>query len=433
MAIDPVFALLDDIINSNPNTVFSGLKEISVTRSELLSHTWSISKQLPDKCHAINLCSNRYLFIVCYLAVILRNQINLLPANQARNTINDLLRIYEDSYYITDNTDNFMGQGYAIREHQLEHALAQSVTFDLNRTVSISFTSGSTGRPKAVHKTWREFQQSAQLATNRLGLKQKDWTIVSTVPPQHMYGLETSVYWPLFSNLAIANCHPLFPEDIRQAVHASKTPCLLISTPTHLKACIRTDLNWDNVAMVLSSTAPMDAPIAGKIEASFNAPLYEIFGSTETLSFASRRVTANESWLPYPGILAFSDNNACYLRGGHLQQTHKLDDTLAVDKQGFFTVIGRNSDIVKIAGKRASLAELNGILNQIEGVEDGIFYRSHNERLAAVVVSTISQKNILAELRKFIDDVFLPRPLTTVDELPRNRVGKIIREKLVHD
>jgi len=246
-----------------------------------------------------------------------------------------------------------------------------------------------------------------------------------------MYGLETSIYWPLFSNMAIANCHPFFPEDIRQVVHASKTPCLLISTPAHLKACIRTDLHWDNVAMVLSSTAPMDAKIAGKIEASFNAPLYEIFGSTETLSFASRRVTANESWLPYQGILAFSDDNACYLRGGHLQQTQKLDDTLSVDEQGFFTVIGRNSDIVKIAGKRASLAELNCILNQIEGVEDGIFYRGQNERLAAMVVSTISQENILAELRKFIDDVFLPRPLYTVAELPRNRVGKIIREKLV--
>lgn len=433
IALDPVLPALDCIFGSNPKVVHSHLKDIGVTRSELWSHAGSISKQLPEKSYAINLCSSRYLFIVSYLAVILRNQTNLLPANRAQNTINELLKVYDNSYYITDGSDKFIGHRHTIQEHILEYSGAESMVLDPNLTASISFTSGSTGRPKAVHKTWREFQRSAELAVNRFGLKQKDWTIISTVPPQHMYGLETSVYWPLYSNVAIANCHPFFPEDIRKAVLEMATPCLLIATPAHLKACIRMGFRWENVAMVLSSTAPMDVQIAKKIEASFNAPLYEIFGSTETLSFASRRVTMNESWEPYQGISAFSDNNACYLRGGHLQQRHKLDDTLSVDRRGYFTVLGRTSDIVKIGGKRASLAELNYILNQIEGIEDGVYYRNRNERLAALVVSNLSQQAILAELRKRIDDVFLPRPLHKTDELPRNHIGKVIKERLEQD
>ena len=430
LAIQPPISPLETIINVNPDAVFSTLNASTVTRSELLSHAWFISKQLPEKSHAINLCGNRYLFIVCYLAVILRNQINLLPPNQAKNTINDLLARYQDSYYITDNTDEFIGQRYAIHEKNLEYGVAQPLNFDPNRTVSISFTSGTTGRPKTVHKTWGEFQQSAQLATSRFGLKQKDWTIVSTVPPQHMYGLETSLYWPLFSNVAIANRQPFFPEDIRHAARSSITPCLLISTPTHLKACVRADLNWDNIAMVLSSTAPMDPWLARRIETCFSAPLYEIFGSTETLSFASRRLTANESWQPYQGILVFSEDHDYYIQGGHLRQAHLLDDQLAIDERGFFSITGRASDIVKIAGKRASLAELNRILNQIDGVEDGVFYLGSDERLAALIVGTVPKKTILLELKKYIDDVFLPRPVRLVEELPRNRVGKIIKEKL---
>ena len=267
-----------------------------------------------------------------------------------------------------------MGQRYTIDEKNLEYSVAQSLNFDPNQTVSISFTSGTTGQPKAVHKTWREFQQSAQLATSRFGLKHKDWTIVSTVPPQHMYGLETSLYWPLFSSVAIANRQPFFPEDIRHAARTSTTPCLLISTPTHLKACVRAGLDWDNIAMILSSTAPMDPWLAGQIETCFSATLYEIFGSTETLSFASRRLTANESWQPYQGILVFSDDRDYFIQGGHLRQAHLLDDQLAIDDRGFFTIIGRASDLIKIAVKRASLAELNRILNQIDGVEDGIFF-----------------------------------------------------------
>jgi len=430
VATQPLGSPLDTKIDSNPDAILSNLNESIVTRSEMLSHAWFISNQLPKKSHAINLCGHRYLFIVCYLAVIIRNQTNLLPANQAQNTIDDLLNRYQDSYYITDSTDEFNGQRFFIDEQKLEFAAAQSLNVDPNQIVSISFTSGTTGLPKAVHKTWREFEQAADLAASRFELKEKDWTIVSTVPPQHMYGLETSLYWPLFSNTTIANCHPFFPEDIRQATHASSTPCLLTSTPAHLKACVRANLAWDNIAMVLSSTAPMDAQLAEQIEKCFGAPLYEIFGSTETLSFASRRLMVNESWEPYQGISVISEDNNYYLHGGHLQQAQMLDDQLSVDEEGFFTVTGRSSDLVKIAGKRASLTELNRILNQIDGVEDGIFYRTNDERLGVFVVGPISKKTILVELRKFIDEVFLPRSLHRVEELPRNQVGKVVKDKL---
>ena len=37
---------------------------------------------------------------------------------------------------------------------------------------------------------------------------------------------------------------------------------------------------------------------------------------------------------------------------------------------------------------------------------------------------------ILAELRKRIDPVFLPRPLYVVDQLPRNTTGKLPQEHL---
>lgn len=430
MAAQFLTSPLETILNSQPDAVFCQLNDSSVSRSELLSHAWFISKQLPDKSHAVNLCSNRYLFIVCYLAVILRNQINLLPANQAQNTINDLLNHYQDSYYITDNTDQFLGQRYSVNEQQLQTGIVQSINLDPQQIVSISFTSGSTGQPKAVHKTWREFHQAAVLATSRLGLQDKHWTVISTVPPQHMYGLETTLYWPLFSNLAIANCHPFFPEDVRQATHAAATPSILVSTPAHLKACVRANLNWDNIAIVLSSTAPLEAQLANQIESCFNVPLHEIFGSTETLSFASRRSTTNEGWQPYQGVTVFSESNEFYVQGGHLQQIYKLDDQLAIDCQGGFTVTGRNSDIIKIAGKKASLSELNRILCQIEGVEDGVFYYRNNLRLTAFVVSALDNKTIQAELRKSIDQVFLPRPLQTVKKLPRNSVGKIVKENL---
>ena len=182
--------------------------------------------------------------------------------------------------------------------------------------------------------------------------------------------------------------------------------------------------------MILSSTAPMSPDLATQTEQCFNAPLFEIFGSTETLSYASRRLTESEKWIPYQGIQLSSDNNTFYIQGGHLTDKVYLDDQLKIDEDGHFTVLGRSSDMIKIAGKRASLSELNSIINSIDGIEEGIFFQTKTERLGALVVTRLHKKDILRKLKQSIDEVFLPRPLKIVDLIPRNDIGKIAKNKL---
>ena len=81
-------------------------------------------------------------------------------------------------------------------------------------------------------------------------------------------------------------------------------------------------------------------------------------------------------------------------------------------------------------------AALNAELIRVPGILDGTFYwpdqgRTGNGRLTAFVVAPGSDRSqILAELRRRIDPVFLPRPLRFVDALPRNATGKLPREQL---
>jgi acyl-coenzyme A synthetase/AMP-(fatty) acid ligase len=66
---------------------------------------------------------------------------------------------------------------------------------------------------------------------------------------------------------------------------------------------------------------------------------------------------------------------------------------------------GRNSDLLEIAGKRASLGDLNRRLLAIAGVEDGVMFTLDADagsvcRLAALVVApALSEAHILAALR----------------------------------
>ena len=399
-----------------------------ISCGEFLNHALALSEKLPAQSYALNLCQDRYLFMVAYIAVLLRQQITLLPANQAPKTIKHLLAAYQNSYCLSDIPSTSTPQ-FLISWDLLTASVAEFPLINPRAPLSISFTSGSTGEPKAIIKTWAEFQHSAQLALSALALENQDLTLVSTVPPQHMYGLETSLFWVLFSDLIIHNSRPFYPEDIRLILQSIAEP-MLISTPTHLKSCVHSQSHWGEIRRILSSTAPLSVELAAQIEQRFHAPVSEIYGSTETLSFATRRTLKNPLWQPYQGITLYEKEHQFFVCGGHLAQAVGLDDTFEITETGLFRNLGRASDLIKIGGKRASLTELNRILTQLPSVADGIFFKVKNGRLAALVVSQAMKSEIIAQLKLALDPVFLPRMIYQVEKLPRNATGKIIKSEL---
>jgi len=425
--LTPHYLVLNDALKKTLINTFCLCSNGAISRADLLAHATALSEKLPSKSYAINLCQDRYLFIVSYLAVCLRQQVSLLPSNQSAKTLSNLTISYPDSYILSDDSLN---AEFHISHDLLEKSSHACPLIDIDLPVSISFTSGSTGKPKAVIKTWREFQTSAELALQRFKLQGQKITLLSTVPMQHMYGLETSLFWVLFSQMTLHNSRPFYPEDIRQTLASLPAEKILVSTPKHLKICSQTQSQWSDIKFILSSTAPMDSTLAQHIEKNLNAPLFELFGSTETLSFASRQVKKSAYWQPYETIQLTQSNEQFILQGGHILNPIILDDTFEINNKGNFSLLGRSSDLIKIAGKRASLLDLNQQLTDIAGIEDGVFFFSKNERLSALVVSKLSKKIITQHLRLAIDEVFLPRALYTVFSLPRNKLGKLLKTEL---
>jgi len=101
-------------------------------------------------------------------------------------------------------------------------------------------------------------------------------------------------------------------------------------------------------------------------------------------------------------------------------------------------VRGRNADMVEVAGKRASLADLTRRLASIPGVSDAVVFQPDDadgatvRRLAALVVAEgITEAAVLEKLAQAVDPAFLPRPLVLVPRLPRNEVGKLPRAQLL--
>jgi acyl-coenzyme A synthetase/AMP-(fatty) acid ligase len=252
-----------------------------------------------------------------------------------------------------------------------------------------------------------------------------------------MYGFESSVLIALQSGAALTASHPFYPADICAALSAARRPCMLVTTPIHLKALLASGLDVPCPDLVLSATAPMPPQLAALVEERLHAPLLEIYGSTETGQIASRRTTQTAQWSLFPGIALAAADGAMWASGAHIDQPTVLADEIETLDGTRFLLHGRTADLVNIAGKRSSLGYLNHQLNAVPGVTDGAFFMpdegdgANVARLMAFVVAPGMQASaVLTALRERIDAIFLPRPLVLLEALPRNSTGKLPREAL---
>jgi acyl-coenzyme A synthetase/AMP-(fatty) acid ligase len=163
-----------------------------------------------------------------------------------------------------------------------------------------------------------------------------------------------------------------------------------------------------------------------------------MFGSTETCVFGTRRPAQEAEWRVYDGITLVPSSDSTEVSAAWYARPQQLQDVLELRGPGGFVVRGRNSDLVEVAGKRASLADITRRLCAIPGVEDAVAFQHDNaasgvaNRVTAVVVSrTLGARQITAELASGLDAVFMPRPLVLVDRIPRDSVGKISRARLL--
>ena len=151
--------------------------------------------------------------------------------------------------------------------------------------------------------------------------------------------------------------------------------------------------------------------------------------TTATIATAiiSRRTVEGADWLPYRGVRVRAGSASVPGLG-----EVPLADAVEPAEGVRFRLLGRRTDLVKLGGRRAALAELHRLLAEVEGVRDGVFVAPEDiennpaARLTAYVVAPgRSAEDILGALRARLDPVFLPRPVVMVPALPRNRLGKL--------
>jgi acyl-coenzyme A synthetase/AMP-(fatty) acid ligase len=430
--------LLDPFIPEQTLVIDKGR---AVTQQEFLTDLAVLVTQLPDKPFALNLCEDRYYFMLAFCALLIKGTVNLLPPNRQTLALTELAADYPDCYCLFDRSQACNLPFLIISEHlntdEKTIVYQRSPKIPAQQIAAIAFTSGSTGKPQANKKCWGTLAATARLLHQDLfnNLDPLSQKIVATVPSQHMYGLELTIMMALQTGMILVNEKPFFAADVQQLLLTLSSPAILITTPIHLRTLVNAELAMPQLAKIISATAPLDITLGTQAEILFQTSLWEIYGCTEAGSMATRHSTKSLTWSLLPQFYFREKETLMFADAPHLRETALIQDQLELIDARQFLLLGRNADMINVAGKRASLANLTQHLLAIRGIKDGVFFLPSQEsqtelRPVALVVSDLTEKEILLALSQKLDSAFLPRPLRKVDKLPRNETGKLTQKAL---
>ena len=429
-----------------------------VTVGQWLRDARALLMRLPAQCgHLVNICEDRYHFLVGFGACLLGGKVSLQPSSLTPAAWSQLLRHAPDAVCLHNETLPELPVGKDVPCLHVGESLcapgcttpqqtpddAALPTIPAGQVVAQVFTSGSTGVPVGHAKTWGKLCRNVRAEAQLLGLMDgaQAWCLVGTVPSQHMYGFESVVLQALAAGHSVWGGRPFYPADVADALAAAPQPRMLVTTPVHLKALLESGVAFAEVERILCATAPLPLELARKAQAVLRAPVYEIYGSTETGQIAVRQPVQGPQWTLFPDVELELHGEKIVASGGHLEGRIPLSDVIEKVDARRFVLHGRSADMVNIAGKRSSLGYLNSMLERISAVRDGAFFLPDNDaqaqqqadvqRLCLVACAPgLQAEELMGLLRQHIDAVFLPRPLILLEHLPRNATGKLPRSAL---
>src|ERR1044071_3141331 len=216
-------AMLPVIAGFQAAAPFARRGESVITQAQFLGQARQLAQRLPNGAYAINLCDDRFAFTVAFCAALLRGQTNLLPNNVTPGAITELLLGYPDSYILSDQPSPLPDAPYrAVLIDPTAPAEPDArIQLPAEQLAAIAFTSGTTGAPAPHPKTFGTLVAAAELSRAMLMPHVAGAQLVVTVPPQHMYGLEFSVFWPLVCGFIANAGKPFFPADLRETLQAT--------------------------------------------------------------------------------------------------------------------------------------------------------------------------------------------------------------------
>lgn len=369
----------------------------------------------------------------CLVDETLKDHVMLIPSKTKEENAIEILKAYlSGAKPILYDQENL-----ALKE-KIESLGVE--TFKNTDFAAMFFTSGSTGFPTGAFKSHENIETDMAALVREFGNFHIE-NVVATVPFIHIYGFLAALLLPLKLDVDLLFKEHFLPHDL---LECAKPHHLIVTTPLYIKSLLRLNEPKDlSETIFISSTGPLPSEIAKEFTDTFNTTLIQLFGSTECGSIAFKKQD-DTFWTPFHGVnVSLNPEGLLHVSSPFISKTLWQEGftqtggeiqsfDYATIEQGRFQLIGRSSNIVKIAGKRYSTSQIEEILEAMDGVEKALVHVKHNnaqlkDETVLIFLETsrnIGTKEVKSAIKQAFGKINLPLELKIVDKISTTLMGK---------
>lgn len=337
-----------------------------------------------------------------------------------------------------------------------------------NDIIALVQTSGTTAKPKIVPVT-QKFLFSVIRKINKLFQITASDKHLHILPLDTTFGILSPLWNPLLEGGSVILPQNFIPHDFFNILKAYR-PTYYWGGPVHHSAILRElkkipakKLAGHSLRFIATASAVMNLSVLHELEDLLGIQVIEEYGMTEAPCIALNKPSRKGSvglpiieqiqlWgdddypvpkgktgevvvkgdLVFGGYLNAPEENAAAFKDGWF----RTGDMGYLDGDGYLFLIGRKKEMINKGGRKIAPAEIDAVLMSHPGVKDAMSFRIPDPDLGEDIGAMVVKKDprtIDKDLRQFCLDHMVqykvPHRICFVNEIPRNTLGKPLREE----
>lgn len=335
----------------------------------------------------------------------------------------------------------------------------------------IIYTSGTTGKPKGVVLSHHNLLSDAHYITHWFDFN-SDTRFMCILPLFHVNGEVVTLMTPLYCGGSVVlnrkfSASQFWPTIEQHKVNVFSTVPTILSV---LTAAGKPEFSTPSLKFGICGAAPLPVKVHQDFETTFNIPIYEGYGLSETTcystfnppNFNQRKLGSigvevgnkvsiwDETNLPVPdgteGEIVVTGDNVMlgYYKNPEATQAafaggwFHTGDWGVRDDDGFFYILDRVKDLIIRGGENISPREVDEVLYTHPAVENaatiGIPDEKYGETVKSFVVlkpnHTATEAELIAYCQEKLAQFKCPEAVAFIDEIPKGPTGKLLRREL---